>query len=334
LTAIEAVDGGQAVRDNTASDVYSALCTLSAIERQIHQLRDQLTALLASAHVPDTQQDASSHLSSFSTGVNAVGVAEKSASEALVEAAVAESTGIDLEQWLNDRGITIKQKRAEIAFDPTFDRLAKQLGDNYDRLCILYTAIKQSFGPLSPRGISLEGLAPQQIGPVVNFGNQLLRNGLLKEFRYDKKLKTVSFETQENGQVQFFFTGGWFERYVFLHAKKYLARSHSASEITALLNPKITLPDGQAFELDILIGTASVVLWLECKTGRNYQAYAARYQEIAAKHMRMSPIHSALVLLEPLTDEQKRNSSSAAGMSVLNLPDLGEFLDCAVRGQE
>jgi hypothetical protein len=41
-----------------------------------------------------------------------------------------------------------------------------------------------------------------------------------------------------------------------------------------------------------------------------------------------------LVLLEPLTDEQKRNSSSAAGMSVLNLPDLGEFLDCAVRGQE
>jgi hypothetical protein len=313
------------VRNDPTLDIYRALCTLSEIEQQLLHLRDQLTALLVGTNVHDKQREASSTMSG-----NVPCVVEKPARETVATVAVAEPAGIDLEQWLNDRGIKIKQKRTDIAFDPTFDRLAKRLGDHYESLFTLYAAIKRRYGALLPRSISLQELAPQHIGSVVNFGNELLRNSFLKEFRYDRKQRAVYFEPQENGQVQNFFTGGWFERYVFLRAKEYLASSQRASEIAVLLNPKVVLPDSQDFELDILIGTSSVVLWLECKTGKDYPAYTVRYQEIATKYMRMSPLHRALVLLEPLTDEQKHNSSNVAGMAVLNLPDLGCFFDNAV----
>lgn len=235
---------------------------------------------------------------------------------------------IDLQKWLLDRGISIRQLVSESPFEESFDRLALRLGRDFEHLGEFYQALKRRIGGnAGPKSISLKNYSAEKIDRVLQFGEELRRNGFLKEFRYVKPTRTILFDPQSDGRVANFITGNWLERYVVITVSQHLRKIYPGQTIEVLTNPRITLPDGSDFELDVLIACDSIVLWFECKTGKDYPAFLAKYGVVAKKVMRLAGSNAAMILLEELTDLEKNNNSQLAGMSVLNLKDVQRFLN-------
>jgi hypothetical protein len=231
----------------------------------------------------------------------------------------------NLEQWLHDRGISIVHRRPETPLDTTYDRFARFLGTHFDTLRPFYTAMKRCLAGFPfAIPISLKDATPGQMSTVVQFGRDLHRHGFLKAFRYDQRQRLLYLQAQDAGPVTNFFTGAWLDRYVLLRTQASLRRQRV--DVETLTNLQVVLPDGRDFELDILIGSLAGILWLECKTGNNYPEFVTRYGQIAKRYMCLPATRCALVLLEPLTEDEKQSNTVLAGMSVLNLPDLDPFL--------
>jgi len=98
---------------------------------------------------------------------------------------------------------------------------------------------------------------------------------------------------QRNGKVINFFTGGWFERYVYQKISDLLIKNKL--KFTHLANPQIILPNGDDFELDLLFLIENQPLWVECKTGE-YQAYVQKYSN-ARKILNIPKNRSVLIIL-------------------------------------
>ncbi len=238
------------------------------------------------------------------------------------------SDSIDLQKWLLDRGISIRQFVTESPFEESFDRIALRLGRDFEHLGDFYQALKRRIGGNgASKSIVLKNDSADRINRVLQFGEDLLRNGFLKEFRYVRSNRTILFAPQTDGRVANFITGNWLERYVVITVSEHLRNLYPGRTVEVLTNPRVTLPDGNDFELDVLIACDSIVLWFECKTGKDYPAYLAKYGIVAKRVMQLSSNHAAMILLEKLNDSEKKNNSHMAGMSVLNLKDVQRFLD-------
>ncbi len=235
---------------------------------------------------------------------------------------------IDLQKWLLDRGVSIRQLGTESPFDESFDRIALRLGRDFQHLAEFYQALKRRIGGNgAPKSIVLKNYSADRINRVVQFGDEMLRNGFLKEFRYIRNSRTIQFVPQTDGRVGNFITGNWLERYIVITVSQHLSKLYPGRTIEVLSNPRVILPDGNDFELDVLIACDSLVLWFECKTGKDYPAYLAKYSFVAKKVMQLARNHAAMILLEPLNASEKKNNSHVAGMTVLNLEDVQQFFD-------
>jgi hypothetical protein len=92
------------------------------------------------------------------------------------------------------------------------------------------------------------------------------------------------------------------ERYVLFSVSQHFRKVYPGQTIEVLTHPRIILPDGSDFELDVLIACDSIVLWFECKTGKDYPAYLGKYGVVAKKLMELATSNAAIILLEELTD--------------------------------
>jgi len=235
---------------------------------------------------------------------------------------------IDLQKWLLDRGVSIRQLGTESPFDESFDRIALRLGRDFQHLAEFYQALKRRIGGNgASKSIVLKNYSADRINRVVQFGDEMLRNGFLKEFRYIRNSRIIQFVPQTDGRVGNFITGNWLERYIVITVSHHLRKLYPGRTIEVLSNPRVILPDGNDFELDVLIACDSLVLWFECKTGKDYPAYLAKYSFVAKKVMQLARNHAAMILLEPLNASEKKNNSHVAGMTVLNLEDVPQFFD-------
>ena len=250
-------------------------------------------------------------------------------SDSEIESKSAEvADSVDLQKWLFDRGISIRQLGPESPFEESFDRVALRLGRDFEHLADFYQALKRRIGGNgASKSIILKNYSADRINRIVQFGDELLRNGFLKEFRYIRNSRTILFSPQTDGRVANFITGNWLERYIVITVSNHLRKLYPDRSIEVLSNPRVILPDGNDFELDVLIACDSLVLWFECKTGKDYPAFLSKYSYVAKKVMQLASNHTAMILLEPLNDSEKRNNSHVAGMSVLNLKDVQRFLD-------
>ena len=235
---------------------------------------------------------------------------------------------IDLEEWLKKRNIQITHKERRKPLDASIERYARIIGERFETIAPFYNALKRRVASCPyPKKISVKNFPANQINDIIHLGSDLHKNGFLKNFKYIKSEDIIVFDPQENGEITNFLTGKWLERYVLYKVLEYL--HHNKIPFNFIINPQIILPNSEDFELDILISTPSVVLWIECKTGNDYTEYISRYGEIAKKYMYISQKHSALVLLSDLTQEQKRNNTYLANMEVINFTDINPFLDVA-----
>lgn len=235
--------------------------------------------------------------------------------------------------WLAQRRVTVKRRPEPTPLEGAFDELALYLGDRFATIQPFYEAVKRRVaGSPYPRSVDLTSYPAQTRADITTFGRMLHANGFLTQYHYHKNTRSVVFDPQPDGRVTNFFTGGWLERYVLLtvvrHAEQRLPQSlHpvTCAQIT------VELPDQHVTELDILLGLPDQVLWLECKTS-DWQDHARKFDRVA-RHLNVPLEHAGLVLLDPLSDSQKKAASALSRMTVLNPHELETFITNAILGE-
>jgi len=200
--------------------------------------------------------------------------------------------------WLTDRGITVKNYRKQSGADAVFDQLAVFLGERFENLKRIHEAIRRSLSTERPFTLNLSSRCQEEIADSTQFCQMLNSYAFLSSYRYNRFTKIIDATPQRDGKVINFFTGGWFERYVYLRILSLL--SQNGLEFTCLLNPQIAFSNGDDFELDLLFLINSQPLWVECKTG-DYQAYIVKYSN-ARKSLDIPKLRAILVILDVADD--------------------------------
>ena len=179
--------------------------------------------------------------------------------------------------WLYNRGITVKNYKQQQTADEIFDKLATFLGERFDSLERLHDQIRRNLSTGGNFTVNLSSSSQEEIANSTQLCTWLYKYAFLSSYKYNSYSKTIYAAPQRIGKVINFFTGGWFERFVFLKVNSLLSQNNL--EYVYLLNPQISLSNGDDFELDLLFLVEDEPLWIECKTG-NYQSYVTKYAEI------------------------------------------------------
>lgn len=196
-------------------------------------------------------------------------------------------------QWLESLNITVNNYYQPQSADYIYDRLTITLGDNYQYLEKLYQQIKRNLSTGESFKLKLSGKDQQLICQNTSFCTQLYEYTFLSSYRYIATAKTIVAAPNRKGEVINFFSGQWFERFVYLKVSQLL--SYHDIDYQYLLNPEIVTPEGNNFELDIVFLIDGEPLWIECKTGQ-YQNYIHKYSQFR-KTLKVDKNRSFLVIL-------------------------------------
>ncbi|NJL01430.1 MAG: hypothetical protein HC910_13050 [Spirulinaceae cyanobacterium SM2_1_0] len=226
--------------------------------------------------------------------------------------------------WLVQRGIRVKSYYQTEPGDRVFAELALLLGEKYDNAVPFYEQIKRHLSSGHSFQVNLAQKSQQEIADTTQLGHRLSAYALLASYRYDRRTKTIYAAPPSSGQAINFFSGGWFERFTLLKVATLLTANQL--DFQCLLNPKVTLPNQDPFELDLLfLLPDDQPLWIECKTG-DYQAYITKYAEI--RQVLGLESQQAFLLILDLPDVLTRDLSQLYGLTVTN---QGTFLSQIAR---
>lgn len=174
----------------------------------------------------------------------------------------------------------------------------------------------------------IKNYTQKEMAAVCQFANNLHEAALLEQYKYLKspnyiiKAKTTSYPLAQN-----FFSGKWLERFVFLSAKKAVdsvaASLEKELDFSYLLNPQISLPNGDDFELDLLFCVNDSYYWIEAKSG-DYRQHVSKYSKMA-KLLKLDSRH-AMMVLSDISESAAADLSSLFSMTVLSLSQLEDYL--------
>ncbi len=240
--------------------------------------------------------------------------------------AMEEDAFLSVFDWLSSRDITVKNYKRQQATDEIFDRLATFLGERFDSLENLHDQIRRNLSTGSNFALNLASGTQEEIANSTQLCTWLHRYAFLSSYKYNSYSKTIYAAPQRVGRVINFFTGGWFERFVFLKVNALLSQNNL--DYVYLLNPQISLPNGDDFELDLLFLVENEPLWLECKTG-DYQSHVTKYANIRPT-LDIPEERSILVILGT-SDDLTSQLTDLYGVTVANennlLPQVAAALD-------
>jgi len=215
--------------------------------------------------------------------------------------------------WLSSRGITVKNYKQQDTTDAVFDRLAVFLGERFASLKRLHDQIRKHLSTGGSFTLNLASSSQEEIANSTQFCTWLHQYAFLSSYRYNRYSKTIYAAPQRVGKVINFFTGGWFERFVFIKVASLL--SQSGVTYVHLLNPQISLPNGDDFELDLIYLIEDAPLWLECKTG-DYQSYIAKYA--GARTILGIPKERSVLIVLGISDELSSQLTDLYDITVAN----------------
>lgn len=236
-----------------------------------------------------------------------------------------EESALAVYDWLIAKGITVKNYREQSAADTVFDQLAVFLGERFENLSRVHEFIRRSLSTGSSFTLNLSSSRQEEIADSTQFCTMLSSYAFLSSYKYNKYTKTIYAAPQRVGKVINFFTGGWFERFVYLRIFSLL--SQNSLEFTCLLNPQITFSNGDDFELDLLFLIDGQPLWVECKTG-DYQAYIAKYSD--ARKLLSTPKSRAILVILGISNDLTANLTNLYDITVANEKNFLEKVCAAV----
>ncbi|WP_299756755.1 hypothetical protein [uncultured Chloroflexus sp.] len=237
-----------------------------------------------------------------------------------------EKSALAVYDWLTAKGITVRNYREQRADDAVFDQLALFLGERFATLSRIHERIRRSLSTGNGFTLNLASQSKEEIADSTQFCDMMHSYAFLSSYKYNKLTKTIYATPQRVGKVINFFTGGWFERYIYLKIRSLL--SQHGLPFTCVINPKITFPNGDDFELDLFFLVENQPLWIECKTG-DYQGYIAKYADMRKKLLSI-PASRAILVILAIPNDLTTNLTNLYDITVANETNVFEKIATAV----
>ena len=231
---------------------------------------------------------------------------------------------------LKDNNITVKTYVDKEDENTSMDYISKFMGMRYSDIKTVYEAMKHHLNKPHGFHLDLKNASQNEISASCQLCNNLYQIAFLSEYKYDKSPKYFIHATPNKIPIAInFLTGHWLEIFIRRIVQESLQSLPTDIEYTYLINPQITLPNGDDFELDVVFLINGQIYWFEGKTG-NYQHYINKYSEVESL-MGLDKQYSFMVLTDVPHSNTAYILSKTFGMSIISVEDFKEEINYVLR---
>ena len=221
--------------------------------------------------------------------------------------------------WLNHQNIKVDDHNSDTSRTAqVFGRLASFLGKHYAELKPFHKMLKRHLATGNRFKFSLAEQSQRQIQICTQFCHELHQLSLLSYYRYSKQEKIIHAASQKRSDIDEFFRGGWFELYVVQTVEQFL--QDNGIDYQYLLNSKVVFESGDRFELDLMFLVDGQLLWLECKSTKDFNRYLKQYSQ-HRENLSLDKSRALLVVLDCRSDKAE-SLTDMWGLTVISQHDL------------
>ena len=225
-------------------------------------------------------------------------------------------------QFLQQRGVNVRTVPNAQESDGVFNEVATLMGNKYYHIIPLLEQIKKNMQKGSSFWLNIAQAPQQAIADMTLVCNKLHELTLLRDYLYKKAPQyNISARPSNEPRAQNFFSGQWLERYSAQMMRQF-ASDAWVTDFEILTNPQIIMPNGDDFELDILVYLNGRIYWIETKTG-HYQDHIGKYSKFA--ELLNLPTGQSVMVLPDANPEITHRLSMMFKMKVMNLSDANEY---------
>ena len=225
-------------------------------------------------------------------------------------------------QFLQQRGVNVRTVPNAQESDGVFNEVATLMGNKYYHIIPLLEHIKKNMQKGSSFWLNIAQAPQQAIADMTLVCNKLHELTLLRDYLYKKAPQyNISARPSNEPRAQNFFSGQWLERYIAQMMRQF-ASDAWVTDFEILTNPQIIMPNGDDFELDILVYLNGRIYWIETKTG-HYQDHIGKYSKFA--ELLNLPTGQSVMVLPDANPEITHRLSMMFKMKVMNLSDANEY---------
>jgi hypothetical protein len=221
------------------------------------------------------------------------------------------------------RNINVESYQEPQAVDSIFDQIAIFLGQRYSTLKPLYKKIRINMPEGSRFSFRLADKSATEINDCINFCKLLNEKSFLSFYRHLPSEKLMIITPQTNPLMINFINGDWFERFVYYQTCTLLSEHNL--EYIDLRQIVGTFSNGADFELDLFFLVDNQPIWIECKSGQDYNAYLTKYSKKYRKLLGI-PKERAFLVIADLTDEQTTDYTNLWDITVVNINNFTQQL--------
>lgn len=231
-------------------------------------------------------------------------------------------------RFLADRNIQVKTFQTDEEIDDVLDNIALFMGNRYNRIKKVYNSIKSKLNSGTSFKLDLKNATQEEVSYSCQLCNSLHQIAFLSEYKYFKSPQFLIIAKPNRIPTAInFFTGQWLERFIKTEVKNTIRKLERPVKFAYLTNPKVILPNGDDFELDLLFNIEDEIFWFEAKTGE-YQNYVDKYSRMA-KIMQLDNKHSFMVLTE-VNEQNCVALKKIFGMEVVNIESFSANFQNAI----
>jgi len=224
-----------------------------------------------------------------------------------------------IESFLNSKNIKIRsvdmgEEEEKLA------QIADLMGSQYSLIKRFYGMIKSSMNSGNSFSINLRDEPQQVIGTTCQVATELYKIAFLEEYRYFRAPRCLLVaRASRSPQALNFLSGNWLERYVRNRLICLAKRQTGKIDFSYIANAKVTLSNGDDFEMDLLFHVNDQFYWVESKTG-GYQDKVQKYSEIASDLGLQR--NQAIIVLADVSQDAKTSLSSLYHLSVISVDEV------------
>lgn len=225
-------------------------------------------------------------------------------------------------QFLQQRGINVRTVPSTQDYDGVFNEMATLIGNKYYHITPLLEQIKKNMQKGTSFWLNIAQAPQQAIADMTLVCTKLHELTLLRDYLYKKAPQyNISARPSSEPRAQNFFSGQWLERYIAQMMRQFAVDAW-VPDFEILTNPQIILPNGDDFELDVLVYANGRIYWIETKTG-HYQDHIGKYSKFA--ELLDLPNDQAIMVLPDITPEITHSLSMMYKIKAMNLGDVNEY---------
>jgi len=185
-----------------------------------------------------------------------------------------------IRRLLEARGVRVRRTLELGEGDRGLLALAGLMGRKLANVRPLLDRIKRAIAGGRRVQMDLSRCSQEAVADVTLVAGLASRAGLLYNYQYLKAPRfRLSFDITAADPVTRFFTGRWLE----LFAVQALQRVEEAIGVCLphLWGAEVELPNGDLFELDLVVALGDRLVWVEAKTAQDYAALLPKYRRIS-----------------------------------------------------